>query len=143
MRQLTCESEPRFRTERELEDALGEHIRRAFSGVVGRGFGLDLAAFSETAEGNVRTSFFEIKVYSPASARCGIGNQRGEGNQIRLLLDDAGLAHRNGSQIALLDQSVRWVLGDCSQEVGSRRFLFFSCKQAQDAAMGGRICVGK
>src|SRR5262249_15286505 len=104
MRQLTCESEPRFRTERELEDALGEHIRRVFSGVVVRCFGLDFGALSETAGGTFRTSFFKIKFYSPASARCGIGNQRGEGNQIRLLLDDAGLAHRNGSQIALLDQ---------------------------------------
>src|SRR5262245_35946509 len=81
-----------------------------------------------------------LRFTTPPSARCGIGNQHGEGNQIRLLLDDAGQAHRNGSQIALLDQSVRWVLGDCSQNVGSRRFLFFSCKQAQDAAMGGRIC---
>jgi hypothetical protein len=75
-----------------------------------------------------------MKVYKLTSGRCGINT-----NQVGLLFDDATQAPRNKSQIHVLDQSVRWVLGDCSRPVGSQRFLFFSCKQAQDAAMGGSI----
>src|SRR4051812_20339037 len=143
MTQIGRIPEPFFKTERELEDIVREHIKNRFNSIVVRGFGLDITVFTETDEGSARTCFFEIKVYSPASARCHIGNQRGEGNQIRLLLDDFAQAHRNTHQISLLDRSVRWILGNCSQSAGSHRSLFASCKEIQNAAMGSELRLGK
>jgi hypothetical protein len=36
----------------------------------------------------------------------------------------------------MFDSTVRWILGNRSQPIGSPRFLFFTCEQAQQAAMG-------
>jgi hypothetical protein len=85
--------EPNFQTEKELENAIASAIRSALDtddgihAVVLPGFGLDLAVITEKA-GAARACFFEIKAYAVTSGRCGFGNQRGEGNQIRLLLSE-------------------------------------------------------
>lgn len=100
------------------------------------GFGLDLAVFTEGANGS-HACFFEIKAFAQHHGRCGFGNGRGECNQIRLLFDEATHASRDRLELGIFDRTVRWVLGNRSEPVGSARFLFFTCRQAQDAAMGG------
>lgn len=130
--------EPTFESEKELESAIAIAIQSASSmgsrTVVLRGFGLDLAVFTATVS---HACFFEIKAFSQHHGRCGIGNGRGDGNQIRLLFDEATNAPRDQSQLRVFDRTVRWVLGNRSALAGSSRFLFFTCQQAQDAAMGG------
>jgi hypothetical protein len=136
----SVEPEPDFQTESELESAIASAIRSAshdcIRGVVLRGFGLDIAVFTERA-GGCRACFFEIKAFAEHHGRCGFGNQRGEGNQIRLLFDEVAQLPRDQSQLRVFDPTIRWVLGNRSRPVGSRRFLFFTCKEAQNAAMGG------
>jgi len=132
-------SEPDFHNEKELENAIAATIedllRDRTRTIVLRGFGLDLTVFIEKA-GVSRACFFEIKAFSAHHGRCGFGNQNGEGNQIRLLFDASTQAPRDQSQLSLLDPTIRWVLGNRSQPVGSQRYLFFTCKEAQEAAMG-------
>ena len=135
-------TEANFQTEKELETAIASAIQGALDAdnsiraVVLPGFGLDLAVFTEKA-GAARACFFEIKAYAVSSGRCGFGNQRGEGNQIRLLFDERTQSPRDDLQIRIFDSSVRWVIGNRSEPVGSRRFVLFTSKQAQEAAMGG------
>ncbi len=133
-------AEPVFESEKELENAIAIAIQSAPAlgarAVVLRGFGLDLAVFTEGATAS-HTCFFEIKAFAEHHGRCGFGNGRGEGNQSRLLFDEATNAPRDQSQLSAFDRTVRWVLGDRSAPVGSPRFLFFTCKQAQGAVMGG------
>jgi hypothetical protein len=135
-------SEPNFETEKELENALASAILDALDAddsiraVVLPGFGLDLAVFTEKA-GTARACFFEIKAPAAHHGRCGFGNQRGEGNQIRLLYDERTQTPRDQSQIRVFDPLVRWVIGNRSLSVGSPRFVFFTSKQAQDATMAG------
>jgi hypothetical protein len=133
-------AEPDFKNEKELEKAIASAIQIGLDtdgirSVVLQGFGLDLAVFTEKAS-TPRVCLFEIKAPADYHGRCGFGNGCGEGNQIRLLFDEATQAPRSQSQIGVFD-SVRWVLGNCSQPIGARRFLFFTCKQAQDAASNG------
>jgi hypothetical protein len=101
-----------------------------------RGFGLDIAVFTRNF-GSSCACFFEIKAFAEHHGRCGFGNGRGEGNQIRLLFGPESQAQRGQSQIEMLGATVRWVLGNRSQPVGSARYLFFTSMQAQQAAMGG------
>jgi hypothetical protein len=132
--------EPDFKNEKELEDAVALAIKRVISPasqtILLHGFGLDLAVFAEHA-GDFRTLFFEIKAFASNHGRCGFGNQRGEGNQIRLLFDDIAMEPRSKLQLSLFNPTVRWLLGNRSRPVGSPRFVLFTCEQAQDAAMGG------
>lgn len=141
MSALRQATEPNFQTEKELENAIAAAVedalgRNSIRAVVLRGFGLDLAIFTEKA-GAARACFFEIKAFAAHHGRCGFGNERGEGNQIRLLFDEATQAPRDALQVKIFDPTVRWILGNRSQPVNSKRFLFFTCKQAQDAASNG------
>jgi hypothetical protein len=133
-------NEPEFKSEKDLENAIALAIQSASglgkSVVVLRGFGLDLAVFSETPNGP-SISFFEIKAFSEDHGRCGFGSGGGEGNQIRLLFDETENVPRNSSELGLFDKAVRWVLGNRSAPIGSPRFLFLTCGQVQAAAMGG------
>jgi hypothetical protein len=138
--------EPNFNTERELENAIASAIRSTCKGngidvVVLRGFGLDLAVFA-AKDGTSRTCFFEVKAFAAHHGRCGLGDGKGAGNQIRLLFDETTDAPREQSQMQLFNPVVRWVLGSRSQPIGSARYLFFSCEQAQDAVMN-RVRPGK
>jgi hypothetical protein len=129
--------EPQFRNERELEDAIRNVIdlcsqEDGEKRVVTRGFGLDLAVF---ANGGCR--FFEVKAFFLHRGRCGFGNQKGEGNQIRLLFDFDRGREREPHELRLYDPSVRWVLGNGSLPLGSARYTFFTCSEAQAAAAAG------
>lgn len=133
--------EPEFSKEKELEDAIAEVANRALKeagvdGLVLRGFGLDLAVFL-TKDRYPAVRLFEIKTYSEDKGRCGFGNQKGEGIQIQLLFDSDRGEPRGASQLKLFDASIRWVLGNRSKPVGSARFAFFTCEQAQAAAAKG------
>lgn len=134
-------AEPDFQTEKELEHALASAIQdmlleTGVDAIVLRGFGLDLAVFTKMA-GASSAYFFEIKAFSEHHGRCGFGNQRGEGNQMRLLFDEIKQEPRDQSQLGILDTVVRWVRGNRSKPVGSPRFVLFTCAQAQNAAMNG------
>jgi hypothetical protein len=128
--------EPNFGSERELEDAVGAVARhclqRAGRAVITRGYGLDLAVFSTTG-----CFFFEVKAFDLSHGRCGFGNQKGEGNQIRLLFDLDKVRPREPDELSLFDPCIRWILGDRSKPVGTARYAFFTCKEAQAAAAGG------
>lgn len=128
--------EPSFELERDLETALVTAIRTGMADppIVLRGFGLDLAVFTQSP---ARTCFFEVKAFADHHGRCGIGNGRGEGNQIRLLFDDATNRPRDHLHLRALDNSVRWIVGNRSAAIGTPRFLFFRCEEAQDAVMAG------
>ncbi|HKM61464.1 MAG TPA: hypothetical protein VJY39_03135 [Acidisphaera sp.] len=132
--------EPTFESERGLEHAVAAAIEGASSNgdrvIVLHGFGLDLAVFAETSMGS-RACFFEVKAFAQHHGRCGVGNGRGEGNQIRLLYNETTKLPRDWSELAVFERTVRWVLGNRSEPLGAPRFLFFDCKQAQEAAMGG------
>ncbi|MCC8956194.1 hypothetical protein H8B02_23015 [Bradyrhizobium sp. Pear77] len=126
-----------FASERELEDAVGrvasDCLRKAGkSAVIVRGYGLDLAVFSQ-----VGCFFFEVKAFDPGHGRCGFGNQKGEGNQIRLLFDSGLGRPRQSEELALFNRSIRWILGDRSKQHGAARYAFFTSQQAQAAAAGG------
>lgn len=138
--------EPDFATERVLEDAIAVVAQRSLeqagvAGLVLRGFGLDLAVFS-IKDKHSACRFFEVKAFSEHHGRCGFGNQRGEGNQIRLLFDFSRGEQRDASQLRVLDPCVRWILGDRSKLAGSARYAFFTCEQAQ-AAAANRVKPGK
>jgi hypothetical protein len=127
--------EPNFQNEGELEDAVGSAIQAATDGfVVVRRFGLDIGVF-----GGVRTCFFEIKAFDPSHGRCGIN----DGNQIRLLFDEETRTHRTVPEIAVLDNSVRWIIGHRGRPAGSQKFLFLTCRQILSAAAGGEIRPSK
>jgi hypothetical protein len=133
--------EPDFSTERELEDAVASAARelmraRGFEVVILRGFGLDLAIFAHKDLAPL-VAFLEIKAFAAHHGRCGFGNQRGEGNQVRLLFDEMIQAPRDPEVLRLFSPTVRWVLGNRSSPVGSARFAFFTCEQAQAAAANG------
>jgi hypothetical protein len=133
--------EPDFATERQLEEAVASVAKRSLEqsgadGVVLRGFGLDLAVFLMRA-GHSASRFFEVKAFSEHHGRCGFGNQRGEGNQIRLLYDLIRGEQRELSELKLFDPYIRWILGNRSKPVGSARYAFFTCKEAQAAAANG------
>jgi hypothetical protein len=133
--------EPNYSSERELEDAVGEAIKemlnqRDLHSIVLRGFGLDLAVFF-SENGTASARFFEVKSFAGHHGRCGFGNQRGEGNQIRLLYNQA-LGHpRSHSELRLFNDTIRWVLGNQSMPYGSARFALFTCEEAQLAAANG------
>jgi hypothetical protein len=78
-----------------------------------------------------------VKQYAQHHGRCGFGDQRGEGNQIRLLFDHNRNEPRLLSELRMFDHSIRWVLGNRSDPIGSARYVFFTCREAQAAAMGG------
>ncbi len=138
--------EPDFNTEKELEDAIAAVARQSFEEatqvVVLRGFGLDIAVFTRRAEEQT-LKLFEVKAFSEHHGRCGFGNQRGEGNQFRLLFDHDLGKPRSASDLRTFDQAIRWVLGNRSKPVGSARFLLCTCEQAQAAAAGGVVKPGK
>ena len=133
--------EPNFNNEKELEDAIAAVAQSSIEAtgdhaIVLRGFGLDLAVFTKR-NGTQTVHLFEVKAFSEHHGRCGFGHQRGDGNQIRLLYDADRGEPRSTSELETFDQAIRWVLGNRSQAAGSARFLIFTCRQAQAAAVGG------
>jgi hypothetical protein len=133
--------EPDFRNHAELEDAVADAARRSFdadgTAIVLRRFGLDVAVFANN-NGLTSAHFFEVKAFADHHGRCGFGNQRGEGNQIRLLFDHDRGNPRLASELQVFDSAIRWVIGNWSKPPGSSRFLFVSCAEAQAAAAGVR-----
>ena len=123
--------EPNFQDEGELEEAIAGAINAAsHEVVVVRRFGLDIGVFATP-----RACFFEIKAFHPNHGRCGIN----DGNQIRLLFDQATGAHRTAREIDILENSMRWIIGHRVQPIGSQKFLLLSCQQILSAAAGGEI----
>ena len=91
-------------------------------------FGLDLAAFIETSK-HFLFKCIELKVYKPSSGRIGVGNQRGEGRQVDILLLDA-------DRLALLNIFCRWILADSSRDIGTPRYVFCTSSDVKRHVMG-------
>jgi hypothetical protein len=133
--------EPNFSREKELENAIAlaatEFLRaKKFDVVTLQGFGLDVAVFAKRGGMN-RTKFFEIKSFAAHHGRCGLGDSSGRGNQIRILFDDALQTPRAADVLELFNPSIRWVLGNRSAPIGSKRYALFTSQQAQVAAANG------
>jgi len=103
--------------------------------VIIRSFGVDIALFVEV-DGITRARFFEIKSFGgQRMGGVGFGNQRGEGPQVDLLLND-------DRRLAMLDSYIRWAFAlrvDSKLRPlpkGSARYAILSCREAKAAAMG-------
>ena len=130
-----------FSNEKELENAVVRAATKllqakSFDVVTLQGFGLDIAIFAKR-DGMNRTKFFEVKSFATHNGRCGMGDSRGGGNQIRILFDDDLQAPRASDILELFNPSIRWILGDSSAPIGTRRYVLFTSKQAQAAAANG------
>lgn len=118
-----------------LVDALRQELAAAgVRAVITHGFGLDIAVFMALPDGT-RARFIEAKCFSPAAGRVGVGDQRGGGNQIEVLL-------RAPDELAIMDGAIRWALVDNARPRMSARFVVFDCATALAAASGG-IARGK
>jgi hypothetical protein len=138
--------EPSYSSERELEVAIAEAAQqhlldRGAQVLVIKRFGLDVAVFYSTA-GVSAAHFLEIKSFAQHHGRCGFGNGKGEGNQIRLLFDEVVGQPRPAWQLKVIGSSVGWILGNQTLPHGSPRFVFFNSEEAQAAAANG-VRVGK
>ena len=93
-------------------------------------FGLDIAIFYQRDDYLV-SRFIELKTFvGSRQGGVGIGNSRGYGTQIDLLL----LSHE---QLEKLYKNIIWVLGFGTMPIGTPRYKVFSCLEAKNAAMGG------
>lgn len=92
-------------------------------------FGLDIAVFSEGANG-ARAALIEVKSFNgQRQGGIGFGNARGEGPQVHLLLC-------NSDQMQLLDKHVRWAFVDARQPLGASRYALITPSQACGVVMG-------
>lgn len=95
------------------------------------GFGLDIAVFTSWSNGHCGVKLLELKAFAGARpSGVGIGSQSGEGTQIELLLLDS-------VQLAVVDQCVRWILGNFTRPLGSARFVTFTSTRAAEIVMNG------
>lgn len=134
-------TEPFFTKEKELENAIAIAAinlleAKGFRVVTLQGFGLDIAIFAK-CDGRQIAKFFEVKAFAAHHGRCGMGDGSGKGNQIRILFDDTLQAPRKADALELFNPCVRWILGNSSAPVGSKRYVLFTSEQAQAAAANG------
>jgi len=107
---------------------VGEEIGREL--IILDEFGLDIAIFY-AKEQQVVSRFIELKTFvGSRQGGVGIGNGRGYGVQIDLLL-------LPDKQLELLNDSILWILGFGTMPIGTSRYKIFSCVDAKNAAMGG------
>lgn len=99
-------------------------------------FGVDIGVFFEKSGTGV-ARFFELKAYSRQRQGGVPFAAKGAGPQLHLLWDDILEAHRPGDALRLFDEHIRWVLADVTRPIGTARYAFFRCSEAQAAAMGG------
>lgn len=130
--------EPELQSEKALFNGVLEEIKcilhalklggKVINYVILRDFGLDIAVFITTPE-HFLFRCIELKVYKPSSGRIGVGNQRGEGRQIDILLLNAG-------KLALLDVFCRWIIADSSRGIGTPRYVFCTNSDVKEHIMG-------
>lgn len=123
-----------------LQEAVVAQCRRILEAAGARyilleGFGLDVAIWV-VRDTLVEVKFLEMKVFTGARrGGVGFGNGQGKGPQVDLLLVDE-------PSLGILDQSVRWILGDATLPDGSARFALVPSDAAKASAMGG-VARGK
>lgn len=129
--------EPEIKHEKDFQAAINDMLKEYFAQQSSNfftveKFGLDLAIFSKQD-----VKFIEVKVFTLANGRVGIGDKNG-GNQIGLL---------RGQQDSKIDTEkyVRWALCDASEKKGERRFYIFSNRDIIEKKlfMGNQIENGK
>jgi hypothetical protein len=93
-------------------------------------FGLDLAVFMRWADGRCSFKLLELKAFvGQRQGGVGVGNQRGQGSQIDLLL-------LGDEQLTVCDDLIRWIFVDGTIQAGKRRFAFFGTRVAKNSVMG-------
>lgn len=122
-----------------FEEALLDLARSLVGGQAGtviiRHFGLDIAVFQSTTP-TTRALFIEAKSYNgQRQGGVGLGNGRGEGPQVDLLLNDA-------PQLLRFDGMIRWAFVDATKAIGKPRFALLNCTEAKAVVMG-RVSRGK
>jgi len=99
------------------------------------GFGLDIALFIQDGKHN-RARFLELKAFvGHRIGGVGVGNRRGEGTQVDLLL-------QSDARLEIVSSMIRWVLVNGTCPLGTRRYAIFTNGQAKQAAMG-KVARGK
>jgi hypothetical protein len=92
-------------------------------------FGLDLAFFIDDRVPKVK--FIEVKAFvGSRQGGVGIGNSRGKGTQIDLLINPI-------QELGTLGELIAWVVGFGNIPLGIARYSWFSCIKAKKSAMGG------
>lgn len=93
-------------------------------------FGLELAVFIKWADGRCSFKLLELKAFvGQRQGGVGVGNQRGQGSQIDLLLLD-------DEQLTVCDEFMCWIFVDGTIQMGKRRFALFGMRDAKNAVMG-------
>jgi hypothetical protein len=93
-------------------------------------FGLDLGVFMEWADGRCSFKLLELKAFvGHRQGGVGIGNQRGQGSQIDLLL-------LKDEQLNVCEEFMRWIFVDGTIQAGKRRYALFGMRDAKKAVMG-------
>jgi hypothetical protein len=138
--------EPTFEPGRKPEAVLQKAISNAILAraqernipfVLIKGSALDLVVFSGNKEAP-RVRMLELKAFvGGRPGGVGFGDQRGQGAQVDLLWDSLCNRPRSARELALSDTFVRWILGYGLKPMGTARYAFFTCLDAQNAAMGG------
>ncbi len=127
--------------EQSLQQALMTEIRSILAQAVSNfilleSFGLDIAVFVEK-DGRSFVRMIEVKAFvGNRPGGIGIGNGRGKGSQIDLLI-------HSSKELKVVDSSIRWVLGVGTLPKGSPRYAIFTSVQAKDAAMGEGVAREK
>ena len=136
--QVEIEEPESFNNEREFEEFMTKVIDDVLSdlkkqGVVSnyyifRELGFDIAVFLDKG-GSPKVKFFELKLYKGQRAGgVGFGNQRGEGPQVEVLLNDK-------ETLAFFNKFLRWIVCD-ALAMGERRYVFIDNIIAKECAMG-------
>jgi hypothetical protein len=134
--------EPGRKPEAELQKAVANAIiataqERDIPFVLVKGSALDLVVLSANKEAP-RVRMLELKAFVGARRDgVGFGDQKGQGAQVDLLWDSLRNRPRSSEELELVDTFVRWVLGYGLKTMGTARYAFFTCSDAQSAAMGG------
>jgi hypothetical protein len=132
--EATLQSVIRFEVSRILDERKDKGVLAAY--FILDYFGLDLAVFMRWADGRCSFKFLELKAFvGQRQGGVGVGNQRGQGSQIDLLL-------LNDEQLTICDELIRWIFVDGTIQVGKRRFAFFGMRVAKNSVMG-RVQRGK
>jgi len=136
--QVKIEEPESFNNEREFEEFIAKVIDNILfdlkeQGVVSnyyifRELGFDIAVFLDKG-GSPKVKFFELKLYKEQRAGgVGFGNQKGEGPQAEVLLNDK-------KTLAFFNKFLRWIVYD-ALAMGERPYIFIDNITAKECAMG-------
>jgi len=126
--EATFQSVIKFETSKILDQRKAEGFLIAY--FILEYFGLDLAVFMKWADGRYSFKLLELKTFvGQRQGGVGVGNQRGQGSQIDLLL-------LNDEQLNVCDEFIRWIFVDGTIQAGKKRYALFGTRDGKNAVMG-------